>query len=520
MKYLFTLITILSLNAVTAYCQPAIEIQSDKYDLDKQIYLNNMLTLSDGTIALVRSKYSINNDDPVIERFDKNLKRTYSEPLELKYKEMDLVYNSLIKLNDEIYVISSFENKKDLTTYYFAQHLDKQSFKLDNAYIELIQSHHDEDNKQTTGIFNFVYSSDSTKILFYVDNFNKYNNLTSLKNTKEVLNYSVFDNHLKELNSVQKEIDIIPSKFNMLQYLMVGDNVCLLAKEYINRGGNIVFGKINMFYRIIFFDNKGDIVCEEKIAPEDKLIRDLRLTVDNKNNIICAGYYSNTDLVAIHGSYFMKINGLTLKKETEYTNEFSDEFMYQRMSKKETNQLKNHGEASNYDPQSLNKIFPLSDDNTLMIHEQYSIKSGSNGGAYNIYTFINVICLDPEGKMLWGQKIPKYQQSPPSINDAWTSYLIMQEDDTYYLLFNDNEKNVNANGTKDLERFYKRSQASVQFATISTDGKEYSKGLMISQDELGSLISPKFSYSFSNNNRLVYCFTSGEYKLIKLKIKH
>lgn len=340
-KFLFFLLFLLS--SFLSFSQPKIESQSEKkHVLSYQTHVKNMFTLSNGNNIITRT--GDNRGELVIEKFDKDLNIMLSIPLPMDKEHKYLYYNYVVKLKDELYAISTFENSKNLTSYYYAQHINSETLKVDQDRILFKEYKRPYDNGWLQDELKYSYNSDSTKILFYLTNIDQ--NISSIylpkkkEQTNKFVSFNVFDTQFNELYNVNKELDLPEHMAHVIESKFVGDKTCVLTKKYITRTRGELNEKANFKYHLLIFNNQGEIIKEQEISKPNTFIRDLRLPTDESNSIVCAGYFFDKGVKAIQGTYYLRVWGDEFDKNKESLSRYSEDYLYQRMNEKEVKHYK------------------------------------------------------------------------------------------------------------------------------------------------------------------------------------
>ena len=300
-----------------------------------------------------------NKEKIYIERYNEKMNLVKSKEVVLKYKKKNLDYEGFIKLGNELYLLSSFNNQAKKKNYLFAQKVSKKSLTVSTKIVKIGEI--DTRNIQQEGYFDFHISRDSSKILIY-------NSLPYKKGMPERFALNVYDNQFNPLWSKDISLPYADKYFSVEEYQVDNNgNVYLLGLNY----------KPNYFYTILAYSENGETFDEYPIKPKEKLITDLTFRVNDDGNLVCSGFYSDYYLDKIRGTYFFLLDTKTNTILNKSLKEFDFGFLTANLSNKQIEKAKKSSKAKDkigLNSFSLDKLILRSDGGALLIAEQYFVE--------------------------------------------------------------------------------------------------------------------------------------------------
>src|SRR5204863_273035 len=104
---------------------------------------------------------------------------------------------------------------------------------------------------------------------------------------------------------------------------------------------------------------------EYEIKLDPKFISDIIMSVTDSGDIVCSGFYSNKNSTDLAGTFYMKIDKLSKKIETQGTMDFTADFLVQFMSPGRAAKKK---ELYDY---NLRYLIRRADGGAILVAEQY-----------------------------------------------------------------------------------------------------------------------------------------------------
>lgn len=461
-----------------------------------------------------------------IEKYNMGMKLAKTSEIKLEYKNKDLVLEDIKLIGDELYLFTSYRNKRKKINYLFAQTISKKSLRLkrDMKIIAQIPSR----SQFSSSSFDIEFSRDSSKILLF-------GQLPYKANKPERYQIQVCD---KELNPIWKkdiELPYADARFTVENYRVDKEgNVHVLGMIYEESGRRTRRNGLPTYkYTLLTYSEDGALDKEYKIDLGDKFITDLTFRIQKDGNPVCAGFYSEKNSNSVRGTYFFKINKETGELYNQGIKEFEFEFLTElftdRQKKKaekaeKDNNDKRQAELFEYD---LDKLILRSDGGAVLVAEQYYVRvtderfrdlaTGywqNRTNRHYHYNDVIVVNIGPDGDIDWATHVPKRQVTA---NDGgyFSSYSVAVTGKAVYLVFNDNSKNFNPDKPTNKIYSFNGSRSIVALAEIKPDGT-VSKYPLFSNREEGILTRPKMSKQTDSNELIIYGERNRKYKFAKV----
>ncbi len=454
-----------------------------------------------------RSVFSLEKDY-FIEHFDNKMNQTKWKEIIIKDKKGDeRDYEFIVYMNNTLYLFSSIENKKTDNVILYAQTINKKTLRLNNDSRKITEINYAKKGSKSFGDFEYEISRDESKLMIHYL-------LPVRKKEKEKIALIVLDKDLELLWGRKCTLSYMKELFEDERYRVDNDgNAYVLGIVYKDKALTKRRGKPNYKYQLICYKDEGETYEEYPIALSGKFITDMQIAITEKNDIICAGFYSNVGTFSISGSYYLNVDGSTGDIITKSYKKFGLEFITQNMTERKANRAKKKKrkgkdvELFEYD---LDNIILRDDGGAVLVGEQFFIEAHSytsqNGVTstryYYNYNDIIVINIDPEGQIEWAKKIPKEQRSVSDFG-AYSSYAISILGDKMFFIFNDNPKNLMNKGDGKLKRYNPKRESIVTLVRMDNEGN-YKKEALYKMKRSSVLIRPKLSEQISDDEMIIF----------------
>ncbi|RLD67772.1 MAG: hypothetical protein DRI84_01525 [Bacteroidetes bacterium] len=382
--------------------------------------------------------------------------RSYNRKLEVSsmteipmtYKKNQMAYATVIKLKNRLFVITIFNNKKSKKTYLLYHEVNPKTLEF-NDDIKILgeipfKSRYDK------GDFSIVYSQNHKHILIY--HLLPYN-----KGGKQKMAFSVLDSNLQKVWDKKITLPYADKLFKIVDYEIDDEgNVYVIGKQYKGKAKDIINNQINFNFIILGYFDQGDEEREYQLKEKDKYITDLRLAIDNKLNLICAGFYSgNKSYGAAGGSFLLKIEYESGEMTTSEYHKFDLEFITSLHSErkkakaqKKASKKKAKGKEVELVNMDLRRLLLRDDGGVIMVGEQnyytvhtyYNASTKSYTTTYHYYyNNIVIVNYNSDGSIKWKRLVPKRQSQTNS--SYYLSFVPAIFQDKVFFVYNDNIKN-------------------------------------------------------------------------------
>jgi hypothetical protein len=324
--------------------------------------MTDMLGEDGNFVYTLRSNYALfGTNDPIIERY--------------KLSDLSLDYMKMISMEgpqknrlsrDAIYFMSGniilfaheYDREKNVNTLY-ARILDEHSTtKKEWTAVATIAA----DKRNNPGSFYTEMSLDSQHILVVTNPpYDQYAN--------EKFLLQLFD---RDLNSLWEKSIVPPYKdeFFALDNFIVAPNQDVYMIATVSKDKTVMSKKERRssptyYHTVLMYEHASDNLKEYKVSLDPKFISDVRMTINEKGDIICAGFYSNKSSSSIIGAFYVKIDKETQEITKQGTMDFGPDFLSQFMSEKK---IEKGRELYDY---ILRHLVLRDDGGAILVAEQY-----------------------------------------------------------------------------------------------------------------------------------------------------
>lgn len=449
----------------------------------------------------------------IVEHFNNEIVKTKSVELELKYNKKKLDFEFIREVGGEFYVFTTLLDNKSKVNTLFAQSIDKKTLNLRNDIKIIARNSYEGNSKRKSGDYLFGRSRDSSKVLIYYQ-------INEKKNEFEQFGFHVFNNSMELLWEREISMPYAANLFAIEEFEITNQgNIFLLGYHKKDRSAAKRKGSPNYYYEIISYSNEGTEFDKYSIDVDNKFLTDMTIAINDKNNIICAGFYSDLGTFSLKGSFFMSINGNTKEKIVENYKEFGIDFITQNMSRKAEKKAKKKsakGESVELYNYNLENIILRDDDGAILIGEQYFVDirtytivdANGNRSTRTDYIYhyndIIVISISPSGEIEWTEKIPKVQVTSND-HGFYSSYALTVTDDMLYFIYNDHAENLSpvADKERKVKNFTRGKNSVVTLARMDTDGR-FVREALFKNKEVDIMTRPKVCEQISKKQMIVF----------------
>ncbi|MFC1733161.1 hypothetical protein ACFL6I_22920 [candidate division KSB1 bacterium] len=457
-----------------------------------------------------------------LEHYDNKMNLTKTRELTLEQGGNKRKYEYTIQLNDQLYIFSSFRDKKKAKNFLFIQSLNKKTLQPDKDIKMIADINYKGYTRFNAGFYDFRISSDSSKVLVFY-------NKPYDKGTPEKFGFQVYNNKMEKLWSKEVKLRYREELFSVERFRVDNEgNVYLLGIIYKDKAKAKRKGKPNYKYQVLAWTKQGEDYKEYPVQISGKFITDMQITIADNGNIICAGFYSDYGTFSIKGTYFLTIDSKTEEVISKNMKEFSLDFLTQNMSERKAEKTAKKaakGKDTEMYDYELDDIIRRSDGGAILIGEQFYIRvvvtsSTSSSGSttytthyYYYYNDIIVININPDGIIEWATKIPKYQMSRDD-GGFFSSYTTSIMEGRLFFIFNDNPKNLYLQKGKRPANYLPAKESISVVVEVDAEGNLEKEALFTSEKK-DIKIRPKVSEQISETELVLY----GERKKVKGLVK-
>lgn len=437
----------------------------------------------------------------LLEKYNKQLELIVSQPLEVYGKEKREVFNleSVILLQNRMFAISSLQNLNDKVNTYQAIEIDKVSMLPTDNKIDLATVSFENKNRFNSGNFSLDFSSDSSKILVtYM--------LPYEKGSPEKFGFKVYDKNFSYIWGNDVELPYEDQLFAMSNFTVDNQgNVYLLGKVYEKVAKEKRREEVNYQYHVFAYSSGKTEPFEYIIDSRSNFFNEIKFTVNDKNEIICFGYYSKELNMASDGTFYLKLDTKTNKVITEKLISFRDYFESKGIFQKN----------NFYGDYKFKQFIQNSDESSTLVAEQYRVElrvttsTDQNGRTktsstyYYHYDNIMVLKFDKDGNILWIRVVPKIQDTRDE-GGTYMSYSFFHKNDKVYLFFNQPKVLEKKNGEK--SRVYKSSNkyALLNGYSVDSNGNLSERTTLFDKNETKVVFTPLNYLAISDKHLIMF----------------
>lgn len=356
----------------------------------------------------------------------------------------DIEYHSIVSLKDKSYFLCSNDDGN-----LFLKEIDENSMKEIGKKHSLMQM----EKEKGIGIGKSYYkiplamvSKDSTKFALSVEKKVK-------KKDNQEFYVKVFDHNIKTLWDKTYSINARDKDYKLSDRIVGNDGAIYTSGQIIT--SKKILGKEFNNVQLHRVKNDAKSKYSVNLDEEKRYVGEVVLMpkVDNSEGVdlLSFMYTNRVGLSHILVAQLDENLDITGKKMNEIS--FKD-FITDENDKKKDKTKDKKGKASDQKMLKIRHISELEDNNRLVVAEQYSVAththySGSMGGTTTTTTYyygdVVVFLLNKNGDLQWAKKIAKRQLSA---GDTQLGIGVYSGKNNLYILFNDNEKNLDANKEK------------------------------------------------------------------------
>ncbi len=508
---------------------------SEAYRIPKNSVIDRIISTEGNTAYFLRKNFNLSGlvASITIESFDvKSLRLKKAIEVDLKYQKKLRVFHDVFNVNDKFYLITSFFNSGKDKNFLFAQKLD-DSFEPDKDLILIGEI--DSRNEVQIGDFQFEHSRDSSKVIIYHD-------IPTKRSEAQQAKISIYNDDFDLLWDKKIKFPYESKLYNSIKFdVDKNGNAYLLGKRFFEKERDLVKKRPNFEYILEAYTEKGEKIDRYQLNDKLKLITDLTFEVNNKNEIICTGFYTNkTSSVggfgsteSIQGIVFFKVNNNEKIVEEKTFSKFDLDFITlneteraRRVAQRQDNDNIQSNDPALYS-YDFRDVILRSDGGAVIIAEQFFVEEinrtvnnfnrGFNNQTFqntSIYNYNEVIVVNirPDGSIQWANSVPKYQSATSVNARRFLSFKNANIGDKIYLIFNE-ERNV-LEGANTLFK----NQNALAMAELDKSGT-LSIYMVGDNDDLQSIIIPTLTKQISRRELLIYGIDRNKFRIGRITLK-
>lgn len=355
----------------------------------------------------------------------------------------------------------------------------------------------------------FLVSNDQTKLLSIFSHPDK-----TSKNAS--YNIMVLDESLNQIWNKKVSIPYPANKFSVAD-VAIDNNGCvyLIAKiDETNKNK-----KMNYSFKIFSFSNNGELTSEYPINHPDKILLFPFLKVDDNNNLICIGHFSQMKKTSNCGLFSTIINTKTNEQSPISFSFYDEAFLTQRLIAKDSLKIA----KKTIEDREIEEGFVIEKMITLGNNDKYLI--GRHGFFLNTQvSFSNLIqinsdlivsYLKADGNIKWLKRIPINQDGSYPNYDA-IGYSTILHNNNLYLFFNDSYRNINYSGRGSCANFFTNEYGIGVLTQFNSDGNVKRDVIFDGRDKK-IFLQPKSLTQLNKDEYLLMGISDKKEKYLKLR---
>lgn len=402
---------------------------------------------------------SIGNNSPFIAKYDLDNKLVKKTEIELKQNKKELSFEGALKIHHQLFVFSSFQNKKEKKHYLFVQDVDPNTVELADNIKPVAELSYAELSKFDYASFWFMASPDSSKILIYY----------SLKNKKSEILRSGFKVYGSDFNLIWGKDDAtIHFPQGVFEfYLVKVDNeggVYVAGKHYADKSNYYDaahFSNRGFFSKDTYFTDMPNYTFElykyTQQAPNPvnysmripgKFIRSVNFSTSDKNIITCFGVYAAPGRISVEGSFCFDLDMDSKQTSQLVTGDFGKDLLGRGLDADELRRFRRSiDNKEEWDPYDylLSELETKQNGERYFIAEQFLSgykKVTSMEGTRRVVTYTNIylhndlflVSLNSDNQVRRADKITKRQYWLST--NHFNSYASVEKNNNLYFLYN------------------------------------------------------------------------------------
>ncbi len=463
---------------------------------------------------------------PVFERYTMNMELDREVELTLQFRGNDLEFERAVMQDGHIHVIASFHNRRTRKTHLF--HRAYTADVLRAAGNWKLLGDVPSLSRNDKGVFKTEYARDSSFMLIVSDIPRRSGQSYKAKMILLDRNYDLV---------WERETDLgFPAGNFSAEHVRIsrGGDVYLLGRNYLSRRRSLSARGTPYNYALFKISDEASRPQSIAIPGTDKFVADLTFQINRPDEIVFAGFYSETSASNQKGTVYFRYDPVSNRFTTPVFTPFSIGVLEQLLTRR---QIARGRELLNFD---LNQIILRNDGGGVLIAEQYHYSARTEYAPYGFspmyrryygyhpyrstgrhieqfeFNEILVTNIGPEGDIQWAQIVPKRQTS---VGDEgyYSSYTLAVLPEMLVFLYNDNIMNYSDHSRASAFGITGTRRSVVTMAMVTHDGALIRYPILNSRDE-GILTRPSISRQVDIDRVIIYGEWGNRYRLGNLFI--
>ncbi|WP_395057726.1 hypothetical protein [Flavobacterium sp.] len=447
------------------------------------------------------TRHTDKDDRLVCRAYDSKLTLKNEQIVNFNLDEKKYSYLGAYFIKDKIVHFMSENKRKEDKNFLYSSTTDLGLKTSDKVFVL------DEADEEAMSFGARSISPDSTKIVVYHE-------VKGKKREPNTLNFKVYNPSFTEvLLDKSAQLNIKSKNFSTEEIRVDNNgNVYVLAKVTKEKDEKEK-DHTKFYYKLIVFGKDGS-GKDFDFDYQTKDIESIDLIAGENNTLICTGFLKTL------GKGFLSSNKKTLISDELFSVIIDCNTLTMQSSKKiELNGLypEKPKKSEDYVPYKVRDIFFKKDGGYVLIAEQFKIvEVRTKNGTYYIYYYCDIatIHINNKSEVVSVSKMPKYQK-----NASNPSVISTYKDGKTYIVYEDLEKNLNAENDKETKRssasMFSSDSKNALFLLTVADSGEMKKEIIYSYKE--SKIRPRIGSSRVINKGEIMLNADDQLGVLKIK---
>jgi uncharacterized protein YxeA len=469
-----------------------------KYDFDDAVPLANGKTL----VLKLKTRTTFGSSDytPILMLVDNNMETIKEAELQVEEKNANL--KGFEKYGNNIFFLYDAYDRSNKTTSVYALKINEQTLQPSS---KIVMGTYDSDNRGDQAEATYKLSSDSSKILLFVEG-------PERRKENKKLFVAVFNTDLKKLWSRDIELPILEKYVSIYDEDITDDGKVFIAikhyekevtRETVREDGDKVPSYI---YKLLVYSDANGKEKEISFNLDNNFIQGTKLVYNKNNSITVAGLYKRKHNGNINGAFYSTFDGNASEVKDPKMVEFPEDII--RLvdkddfgsDKKSDPGLYPHFKIRYIKARNNGSVDLISEYYRLDIVTQYNASTHSSTTYYN-YKYGDIVNtnIGKDGKAVF-TRVPKNQKFVNA--NIFLGFYPLLFKDKLVLLFNDDKDNVDRDLEKAPDDVMKFKQSVLVAATIDEKGN-LSRQAIYKNDDDDYITLPRNTTKISESSYLI-----------------
>ena len=430
-----------------------------------------------------------------VEHFDTELNHTGKVYLVMHDGFRTREVEALVHFHGVLYLFTSEERFNNIILY--VETIDKKSLQQNND-IRILKQIFNMSGWMAD--FGFRLSETESKLLIY-------SKIVAYWQKYQVLEWGVYGPGLEQIWEARDEIDYQRVPRDEYEMLVDEKGNAFFINDYWDPKWFEIFQPQKNIYQIVARTGNGENVNKYYADFQGRYIRAIGIESDNNNTLACSGFYSPAHLrEKVDGVFFFNIDlasgNIRDRKFHEFDRFFLTEAMGPRVGER-------YDELISF---SLDYFVRRANGNYIMAAQQIYNQN------YDTFNNIILVCLSPEGDMLWNRTILKSQNHNWDDKFNYASYCMLAPYDRNKvdIVYNENLRNLNRPEDKKYKSFGYTDKAYLNHIEVGEFGEMAESAIYLKNKRRMQTPLPVLYYDMKTTQMVMPTLRYRKLKFLKL----